>query len=217
MCQPMSKELLIVYAGYADRVGKKVPKICDETKLNPTLHHVLEIVEKQLRIMNDSQHGHSLMTKRKPLDSKNKPLKQLPSNQISTMAMDFRGSNLCPCGKGKHSLTNSESFVKKTPEGRWKIVKKCQLCPLCLASGHIKALCRSTTMCKCRATYMYKHRLLLHRIVSAPKDSPNPQSHDRKSINISENRPKIGSENQESALKVKIPKSHAGKTVNSRQ
>ena len=49
---------------------KKVPKIRDETKLNPTLDHVMELVEGQLRRTNDPQYGHTLTAKRKPLDNK---------------------------------------------------------------------------------------------------------------------------------------------------
>ena len=37
---------------------KKVPKIRDETKLNPTLEHVMDLIENQLKIMNDPQYGH---------------------------------------------------------------------------------------------------------------------------------------------------------------
>ncbi|CAB3997598.1 Hypothetical predicted protein, partial [Paramuricea clavata] len=104
---------------------KKLPKIRDETKLNPTLQHVLELVERQLRIMNDPQYGHILTTKRKPIDPKNKLPKPPPKpplqNQISTLTTNLENSGLCPCCKGKHSLTNCDSFVKKTPEERWEI------------------------------------------------------------------------------------------------
>ena len=49
---------------------KKVPKIRDETKLNPTLEHVMDLIENQLKIMNDPQYGDILTAKRKPLDNK---------------------------------------------------------------------------------------------------------------------------------------------------
>ena len=113
---------------------KKVPKIRDETKLNPTLEHVMELIEGQLRRMNDPQYGHILTAKRKPLDNKNskyndpnaskgKISKSPPSNQISTLVTNFEASNPCPCCKGKHLLINCNSFAKKTPEERWEIVK----------------------------------------------------------------------------------------------
>ena len=192
---------------------KKVPKIRDETKLNPTLQHILELVERQLRIMNDPQYGHILTTKRKPIDPKNKLPKPPPKpplqNQISTLTTNLENSGLCPCCKGKHSLTNCESFVKKTPEERWEIVKNLKLCHLCLASGHMKAQCISTTICKCKATY--KHHPLLHRIILPPKDNSKFQSNDRVSSNTTQRQPEKDKEKPERAAGSEPPKSKFGK------
>ena len=162
---------------------KKVPKIRDETKLNPTLEHVMDLIENQLKIMNDPQYGHILTAKRKPLDNKsskcNDPsmsskTKSPPSNHISTLATNLEASNACPCCKGKHLLINCDLFAKKTPEERWEIVKVSRLCHLCLASGHMKAQCKSTTICRCKS--IYKHHRLLHRRISPPNDDLKCQS-----------------------------------------
>ena len=195
---------------------KKVPKIRDETKLNPTLQHVLELVERQLRIMNDPQYGHILTTKRKPIDPKNKLPKPPPKpplqNQISTLTTNLENSGLCPCCKGKHSLTNCESFVKKTPEERWEIIKNLKLCHLCLASGHMKAQCISTTICKCKATY--KHHPLLHRRISPPKDNSKFQSNDRGSSNTTQRQPEKDKEKPEGQLDLNHPNPNLERTVN---
>ena len=42
---------------------KKVPKMRDETKLNPTLEHVMELIEGQVRRMNVPLYGHILTAK----------------------------------------------------------------------------------------------------------------------------------------------------------
>lgn len=79
---------------------KKVPKIRDETKLNPTLQHVMEFVERQLRSMNDPQYGHILTAKKKPIDGNNfkrnnpnvsskKPLDPALSKPISTLTTNL--------------------------------------------------------------------------------------------------------------------------------
>ena len=46
--------------------------------------------------------------------------------------------------------------------------------PLMLASGHMKAQCKSTTICRCKS--IYKHHRLIHRRISPPNDDLKCQS-----------------------------------------
>ena len=98
---------------------KKVPKIRDETELNPTLRHVMELIETQLKIMNDPQYGHILTTKRKPPDdkvsknnnnsnssSKGKSYKPPPLDPISTLTTDFESVHSL-------SLLQGQTFTDK--------------------------------------------------------------------------------------------------------
>ena len=211
---------------------KKVPKIRDETKLNPTLEHVMELIQEQLRRMNDPQYGHILTAKRKPFDNKNskyndpnaskgKISKSPPSNQISTLVTNFEASNPCPCCKGNHLLINCNSFAKKTPEERWEIVKVSKLCHLCLTPGHMKAQCKSTTICGCNASY--KHHRLLHRRISPPRDNPksHSQNYDHSSRKPTEKEHQKKSENQQETPKAEseaeTPVSPKLKPVDSRE
>ena len=120
--------------------AKGVSKIRRETESGPTLRHVLEFLNKRLKIMKDPQYGYIFSTKRKPIhsnDSKsngsNSSLKNKfsrPPPEIYTMTTNVDVLNTCHCCGGKHSLINCQTFAEITPENRWQIVRTSRLCPL---------------------------------------------------------------------------------------
>jgi hypothetical protein len=176
--------------------AKKAPKIRDETENGPDLRHVLSLVTKQLRVINDPQFGH-IVTKtnasssaiklggKTPVQSKVFP--SFPRRNIATMVTDTdvksrrseNESNCCPCCDGRHNLTKCEKFGKKlSPDERWNIVKDLKLCHICLTAGHMKAQCFSTERCHCKASF-YHHELLHRNVPRREQQTPNPTAERR--------------------------------------
>jgi hypothetical protein len=161
--------------------AKRVPKMRDKMEYGPDLGHILTFVEEQVKIMSDPQFGH-IMTRSKatlafPTTKKGKtsnlPTKDSYQNHrrdMSTLATDFdvktdrkpaEGSVACPCCNGRHLLKDCHTFVKKTLDDRWGLVKRMRLCHLCLQEGHMKSQCKFKDACQCKASYT--HHGLLHR------------------------------------------------------
>lgn len=170
--------------------AKKAPKIRDETENGPDLRHVLSLVTKQLRVMNDPQFGH-IVTKTNASSSATKlgktPVQSnvftsFPRRNIATMVTDTDvksrrsedESKWCPCCNGRHNLTKCEQFEKISLDERWKMVKELKLCHICLTAGHMKAQCFSTERCHCKASF-YHHELLHRNVPRLEQQTPNEQ------------------------------------------
>ena len=145
--------------------AKQVPKIRDESPAGPSLNHLLELLNKQLRIMNDPQFGH-IVTKTKSTKTPEQPT-PLPRRHIPTLATSIDAKNdaaldkKCPCCHKDHLLKECDAFEGKAIEERWQLVKEKRLCHICLRRGHMKAQCLSMEKCACKATF--SHHKLLHR------------------------------------------------------
>lgn len=152
--------------------AKKVPKVRDETATGPDLSHVFDLVNRQVRIMNDPQFGH-LATRSKASVSAPKQGRQAalsnnsnPLRQLSTMATSVEDTEAqlaapCPCCTERHLLKHCKVFERKSVEERWEIVKERKLCHICLTAGHMRAECASREKCACQT--IYPHNKLLHR------------------------------------------------------
>ena len=126
--------------------AKKVPKVRDETGTGPDLSHVFDLVNRQVRIMNDPQFGH-LATRSKASVSAPKQGRQaaLPNNsnplrQLSTVATSVEDTKdqlaaPCPCCTEKHLLKHCKVFGRKSVEERWEIVKERKLCHIYMSNG----------------------------------------------------------------------------------
>ena len=172
--------------------AKKVPKVRDETTTGPDLSHVFDLVNRQVRIMNDPQFGH-MATRPKASLSASKQGRQaaFPSNsnplwQLSTMATSEEDTEdqlaaPCPCCAERHLLKLCKVFERKSVEERWEIVKERKLCHICLKAGHMRAECPSRENCTVHAkrstltiscfTGTRRHNKYLHRqIIQATAD-----------------------------------------------
>lgn len=110
------------------------------------------------------------------------------------------------CLQSDHLIYKCDKFIAQTPEQRFNLVKKRQLCINCLGNNHVWQKCHSKYSCReCGK----KHHLLLHRDIakSSPNLSANAVSHD--SIQISES---VNVTDHESILQ---PPSQSNVTVSS--
>lgn len=170
--------------------AKKVPKLRDETDTGPDLSHVFDLVNKQVRIMNDPQFGH-LATRIKPSGLTARQVKPIappnssnPLRQLSTLTTNVEEDTAaqveapCPCCTGRHLLRHCKAFESKSVEQRWELVKERKLCHICLTAGHMRAECPSGEKCECPNT-ICPHNKLLHRNAPSRQGSSSNQSSDR--------------------------------------
>ncbi|KAK3726555.1 hypothetical protein QZH41_001957 [Actinostola sp. cb2023] len=145
--------------------AKRVPEIRYKTPAGLSLNHILESLNKQLRMMNDPQFGH-IVTRAKTTKTPERPT-PLPRRHIPTMATSIAARSNpaqdreCLCCHKEHPLKKCDAFEKRAIEERWQLVKEKRLCHLCLDQGHMKVQCPSTEKCPCKATFA--HHKFLHR------------------------------------------------------
>lgn len=71
------------------------------------------------------------------------------------------GQNTCFLCKGKHIIYRCPTFLDKSPQQRFDIIKKQRACVNCLATAHTSTQCTSENRCK---TCRKEHHTLLHFI-----------------------------------------------------
>ncbi|CAB4020338.1 Hypothetical predicted protein, partial [Paramuricea clavata] len=112
-----------------------------------------------------------------------------------TRLLNFVEEVLMDNKKYKHEI-NASSNVERVIDRKH---------PLINSSGHMKAQCKSPTMCRCKA--ISKHHPLLHRRILPPKDYSKSQSYDHESSSSIQGQPQKESEKSEMVPRHEPPRS----------
>ncbi|KAJ8984400.1 hypothetical protein NQ317_003983 [Molorchus minor] len=151
----------------------------------PAFQVLVDFLNKKCNALETVSHSYQMNTRRSFDNTRPKPNQNnLPRNtfinrQSSLFTNTTNNKLSCPLCNSEHLIYSCPSFISKTPQERYNIVKTNNWCTNCLGSKHGSTKCSSRTMCKrCSC----KHHTLLH--FNATHDLNNITQHSTDHIDI---------------------------------
>ncbi|XP_055708965.1 uncharacterized protein LOC129805218 [Phlebotomus papatasi] len=153
----------------------------------PTMERFRKFLNQRCR---DATNATNISNKTTTNNSRSQPTK--PKKQVSAFHASAAASNCRCCNESPHPLYKCAQFISKTPDERFEVVKKLNLCRNCL-SPHPTNTCSFYKCKKCQG----RHNILLHDKFVGQPPADSPASEKPPTNPIPDTTPKLHSESSD--------------------